>query len=159
MSATVLLKCDVLAQETWEYCIEKQAWISTEHILGRKNSTADFMSHTLNKKTKWSLSSAIFLKIVEHYSFQVEIDLFAIYSNKQIPRYVLWHPVPFSYAVDAFNLNWKNLNFCALSSFNLTGKLVSKIIREQALGIMIIPHWPTQNWFPLLAKCLINFSI
>ena len=24
---------------------------------------------------------------------------------------------------------------------------------------MIIPNWPTQNWFPLMAQCLINFLI
>ena len=159
IGGTVFLKCSKLAQETWEYCIGKQTWISAERIPGREHSKADFMLLVFNEKTEWSLSPAIFLKIMECYSLQVETDFLKTYCNKKIPRYVSWHPETFSYAVDSLTLNWQNLNFYAFPPFSLIVKLISKIIREQALGIMIIPYWPTQNWFPLMAQCLINFPI
>ena len=106
------------------------------------------MSRALNENTECSLSLAIFLKIMKHYWLLAETDLFATYSNKKIPRYVLWHQENFPYTVDAFNL--QNVNFYAFPAFNLIGKSISKIIREQALGIRITPYWPIQNFFPLM---------
>ena len=62
----------------------------------------------------------------------------------------------FSYAADAFNFYQQNLAF---PPFSLIGKLISKAIRKQALGIMIIPYCSTQNWFPAMVQCLIDFPM
>ena len=62
----------------------------------------------------------------------------------------------FFYAADAFNFYQQNLAF---PPFSLIGKLISKTIRKQALGIMIIPYWSTQNWFPPMVQCLIDFPM
>ena len=41
----------------------------------------------------------------------------------------------------------------------MIGRSISKIIRGQSTGIMIVPWWPTQNWFPLMIQVLIDHPI
>ena len=44
--------------------------------------------------------------------------------------------------LDSFSLNCQDLKFCVFTPFSLIGKSISKMIREQALWIMIILYWP-----------------
>ena len=60
---------------------------------------------------------------------------------------VSWHPDPHCYALDEFNFSWKNEIIYAFPPFSMTGKSISKIIKDQSTGIMIAPWWPIQNWF------------
>ena len=38
----------------------------------------------------------------------------------------------------------------------MIGRSISKIIRDQSTGIVIVPWWPTQNWFALMIQVLID---
>ena len=44
--------CNSLAKETWEWCIERNLWISTAHILGCNNVEADLFSRELENLTE-----------------------------------------------------------------------------------------------------------
>ena len=65
--------------------------------------------------------------------------------------YVLWHPDPESKA-DAFNLSWAK-------PFSLVAKSISKIIQEKASGIMVIPWWLTQNWYPIMTQSSADYRM
>ena len=41
----------------------------------------------------------------------------------------------------------------------MIGRSISKIIRDQSTGIVIVPWWPTQNWFALMIQVLIDHPI
>ena len=56
--------------------------------------------------------------------------------------------------MDAFSINWSNFNFFAFLPFSLIPKCVQKIIQDKAKGILLIPVWPTQTWFPLVLQLL-----
>ena len=71
--------------------------------------------------TEWKLNHALFQKIVEKFGKQV-IDLFATRINKQLDRYVSWHPQPQSTAINAFSLTWDNSYFYMFPSFSLVGE-------------------------------------
>ena len=47
-------------------------------------------------------------------------------------------------------MSWTKLKFYALPPFSLVGKSIFKIVQEKVSGIMVIPWWPTQNWFPIM---------
>ena len=41
----------------------------------------------------------------------------------------------------------------------MIGRSISKIIRDQSTGIMIVTCWPTQDWFPLMIQVLIDHPV
>ena len=66
--------------------------------------------------------------------------------NAQVPRYVSWFPDPNAVANDVFSISWEK--FYAFPPFSLIGTTIAKIWKEQLTGIMIVPWWGTQFWFP-----------
>ena len=58
--------------------------------------------------------------------------------------------------MDAFTISWNSLYFYAFPPFCQIHKCLQKILEEQVpQGIMILPFWPTQVWWPQLLKMLI----
>ena len=146
---------DALAADIWEFCNEKGIHISAAHIPGAKNTTADHMSRTFSDQTEWMLHPNILNILVKELGFKPEVDLFASRLNKQLSKYVSWIPDPGCIAVDAFSLSWADIKFYAFPPFSLVGKSIAKIIKENAMGIMIIPLWPSQFWYPMMLKYLV----
>ena len=127
--------------------------MSAVHIAGKLNTSADNKSHNFSDKHEWSLSKAYFLEIFSTFP-ELNIDLFARRLNNQLDTYCSWKPDPGCTYVDAFSINWSNFNFFAFPPFSLIPKCVQKIIHDKAKGILLIPVWPTQTWFPLVLQLL-----
>lgn len=113
------------------------------------------MSRSFNDRTEWMLNMDAFQQIVQFFGHP-KIDLFASRLNKQLEDYVSWLPDPEAVAVDAFTLNWKGLDFYAFPPFCLVTKCLQKINEDKATGILVVPNWPTQAWFPLLKKMFVG---
>lgn len=45
--------------------------------------------------------------------------------------------------------------FMLFSPFILISRVLRKIINDEAEGILIVPWWPSQSWFPLFRRLLI----
>ena len=110
---------------------------------------ADFKSRHFHDNTEWPLHPTVFSSIT-HTFFYPEIDLFASRLNKQVDKFVSWKPEPGAWAVDAFHLSWKPLTFYAFPPFSLIGWVLRKVQQEEAEGILVVPLWTTQLWFPHL---------
>ena len=117
------------------------------------------MSRSLSDNTEWQLAPIIFKNIVHTFKFVPELDLFASCLNAQVPCYVSWFPDSNAVANDAFSLSWENKKFYAFPPFSLIGATLAKIRKEQSTGIMIVPWWETQFWFPLMLQLLTDFPI
>ena len=96
------------------------------------------------------------------YSILVEkfgpfcIDLFASRLNYKEPKYVSWKPDPLALFVDAFSRSWNDFNkFYAFPPFSLILSCIHKITTDKARGVLIIPLWPTQSWFPKILGMLV----
>ena len=153
------LKCNILSKKIWELCNENECWISAEHAPDFHKTVADYISRTFNENTEWKLSPFLFQSILQRFQFIAVIDLFASYLNKKLSNYVSWHPEPESVGVDAFNMSWTKLKFYTFPSFSLVAKSIPKIIQKKASGIMVIPWWPTQNWFSIMTQSLVDYPI
>ena len=105
----------------WGFCTKNQLWLSAAHIPGTVNIEADKQSRVIVDGTEWKLNPALFQKIVEKFG-KLVIDLFATRINKQLDRYVSWHPQPQSTAINAFSLTWDNSYFYMFPSFSLVGE-------------------------------------
>lgn len=89
-------------------------------------------------------------------STKPEIDLFASRNNNKCIKYVSWIKDPDAIACDAFTLNWSDLNFYAFPPFALILRVLQKILSEKAEGIVVVPNWPSQPWFPLLQRLTVG---
>ena len=97
------------------------------------------MFRLLNENTEWRLAPFVFHKIVNLFKVTPEIDLFASALNHQVPKYISWNPDQEAFVIDAFSISLANIKFYAFPQFSLIGASISKIKREGASGVMIIP--------------------
>jgi hypothetical protein len=139
--------CNRMAKMIWEWCISKSIWISIAHIPGKQNLVADYESRRNQRESEWMLNKALLSDALGKLNFQPEIDLFASRVNKQFPKYTSYRPDPSAFAIDAFMLQWASLKFYAFPPFSVIGAVLSKIQREEAVGVCVLPDWPTQGWY------------
>ena len=43
--------------------------------------------------------------------------------------------------------DWSKWKFYAFPPFNMIGRVLQKVLSDQAQGIIVVPYWPTQAWF------------
>ena len=55
---------------------------------------------------------------------------------------------------DAFSCSWRPFFPYGFPPFCLLNKLLAKIRSDSAMGIFILPVWPTQPWFPAMLHLL-----
>ena len=145
--------CDLAARDIWRWCMEHNIWITASHLPGRDNTEADERSRKFNDRNEWMLNKGIFKKISSKFGHP-EIDLFASRLNNQLKRYVTWLPDPNAESIDAFTLDWGKMYFYAFPPFCLIPRCLQKIRMDRAEGLLVVPNWPTQSWFPSLQRLL-----
>lgn len=82
------------------------------------------------------------------------IDLFASRTNRKCERYISWHRDPDATAINAFTVSWANMFFYAFPPVSIILKVLRKIINDKAIGVVVVPKWPTQPWYPLFMSLL-----
>lgn len=147
-----------LARKIWNWCADRNIFIYASYIPSAQNFEADAESRVVSDQTEWTLRQEYFDRI-DRYFGHFEIDLFASAANRKCPRFVSWLPDPFAEAVDAFSLDWSNFYFYAFPPFILILKVLRKIIIDKAEGVVVVPWWPAQPWFPLFNRLLISQPI
>ncbi|XP_057299198.1 uncharacterized protein LOC130629847 [Hydractinia symbiolongicarpus] len=141
------IACNKLAVEIWDFARTCDVWLSACHIPGVLNTIADYKSRQFQDNIEWSLNVKQF-NIISDIFWKFDIDLFASRLNAKCEDYFSLRPDPDAKAVNAFAQTWSNLNFYAFPPFNLIGKVLAKINIDQATGILVVPFWSSQLWFP-----------
>lgn len=147
-----------LAKEIWQWCEKRRLWIVASYIKSSDNTEADRESRRLTAETEFELAQYAFEEICTAFQ-NPNIDLFASRSNTKCGRFISWFKDPEAETVDAFTVSWAKLNFYAFPPFSLIPRCLQKIMSDQARGILVVPHWPTQPWFPLFMSLLLKEPI
>lgn len=79
---------------------------------------------------------------------KLTIDMFASRLNKKLANYVAWQPESDALAIDALNINWESHSGFLFQPFNMIGKVLGKSEADSATGIVVVPFWTTETWFP-----------
>lgn len=137
-----------LTRELWLWCEQRNIWISASYIRSCDNVEADNESRKLQPETEFELSDNAFQTIVRVFNRPV-IDLFASRANAKCDQYISWRKDPDAMDIDAFTLRWKKWFFYAFPPFSVILKMLQKIEREGLTGIVVVPYWEAQSWFPL----------
>lgn len=140
-----------LTRNIWQWCEDRNIFIFASYIKSSDNVIADTESRRFNIDTEWEISETVFMRITELLG-KPEFDLFASAQNNKCARYSSWKLDPFSEVVDAFTFSWHSINFYAFPPFSLIPKVLEKIISDRARGILIVPDWPAQPWYPMWSR-------
>ena len=97
--------CNNITRRIWEWCIERNIWLTAAYVTSKDNFVADEQSRIDHNNSEWELNNDIFKNIIDIWG-SPEIDLFATRLNHKLDRYISWKPDPFSEGVDAFNVYW-----------------------------------------------------
>lgn len=144
--------CNTIARKIWDFVISKNNTISAAHLPGKQNQLADKESRVFSDRTEWMLNRDIFNTLSQMWG-PFEVDMFASRLNKQINTYISWKPEPDAWAIDAFSVVWDQY-FYAFPPFCLIDRCLQKISQDQADGLIIVPMWPTQTFYPILMSML-----
>ena len=82
--------------------------------------------------------------------------MFASTINAQLPRFFPYRQNPKAEVINAFCVSWHNLSFYCFRLFSCIGKVLQKIISDNAIGILIVPNWPSLFWFTVLQDLLLR---
>jgi len=140
--------CHSVAKDIWEWCQPRNNWLHASYISSSNNYLADELSRKELDNSDFKLNVSIFRELVNKYGTPY-IDLFASTNTTQLNNFYSWYPCPKSSGVDAFTFKWKK-SFYAFPPFNLVGRVLRKIITDKTSGIVVVPFWETQPWFPLV---------
>lgn len=144
-----------IARDIWQWCETKNIVLFSSYIASAENIDADRESRRLDADNEWSLSSDAFA-IIQNKFGPFDVDLFASMLNRKCTLYVSWVPDPDSWVIDAFTISWANLYFYAFPPFILIPRVLRKIVDDKAEGIVVVPWWPSQSWFPLFRQLSIS---
>ena len=152
-------QCDKIVREIWRYIISNDNWLTVSYIPGKENIEADLESRRDNNK-EWMLDPVVFNKIIKHINISPTMDLFASRLNFQLKPFVSFRPDPEALHINAFTINWGCWSpFYAFPPFPIITKVLNKVLRDQAEGIIIVPNWPNQIWFPVLMRMITSCPI
>ena len=155
MGGSHSIRCNDITREIWQWCKDRELWITPAHIPGVENTEADLASRVLNDMTEWKLDPQVLPDIFTLFDRHV-FNLFASRLNCQLPRDVSWIPDPNAVGVDAFTLDWGTQYNYAFPPFSLIPQVLQKLEEDQAEMVLVAPPWPTQFWFPKLTRLLVQ---
>lgn len=154
MGGTKSWKCNGLVKEIWTWARDNNNHVSAEHLPGSRNVVADRASRVFHDGTEWTLDPKCFEYIVNFFR-EPCIDLFASRLNHKCPDYISWKPDPGALYTNAFSISWADKFFYAFPPFTLINLCLQKICCDKAEGIIVIPLWSSQIWFPRLLQMLV----
>ena len=73
-------ECNTIAKEIWQWCIDKQIWLTAAHVPGTKNVEADREFRVFSDNKEWMIRPDIFRKITDNWG-EPSTDLFASRLN------------------------------------------------------------------------------
>ena len=147
-----------LTKVIWSWCLTRDLKLSAQHIPGKVNITADFLSRFLRDRTDWTLNPKIFTALNQLWG-PYQVDLFATRFSTQVPRFFSWRADPEAEATNAFTQSWSNLLCFAHPPWCLITRTLQKARREKVTITVITPLWKTQPWFPVIMDMVIDHPI
>ena len=144
-----------LAREIWLWCEERSIWIHSCYVPSAKNFEADRESRSTRDDYEWGLNAAAYAMVTSKFGTP-SVDLFATYQNAKCEIFASWLPDPQATYTDAFTLTWGTLKFYAFPPFSVIPRVLQKIRQEKAVGIVVVPNWPNQPWYPVFKSLVVG---
>ncbi|XP_064482803.1 uncharacterized protein LOC135395635 [Ornithodoros turicata] len=116
------LTLSTIARELWSWCFQQGISVRAEHLPGRLNTQADWASRHSLDSSSWRLLPQVFSQLQQLWG-PFAVDLFADYTNHQLPTFYSWKPDPQASGTDAFTKEWSGAPKYAFPPFALIGSI------------------------------------
>ena len=143
--------CNEVTEQIYQLCTKRGVTLSVNYCPSAENTDADEASRAFTSSGEWSLAEVTLDLIRRHFDMP-NIDYFASRLNHVCHKYVSRYHDSEAHATDALSLHCHDTNGFFSPPFSLVSRVLQKVIMERPRGILVLPHWPTQPWFPLLQK-------
>ena len=154
-------KCKImteLATQIWEFAKQRSITLSTQHIPGKHNLHADYLSRLPRDLSDWKLNPAVWREI-NSLRGPLHLDLFARAWNKQTTLFVTWRGHPAASGTDAFSIPWPKLGGYAFPPFGLISKTLRKCSLDKCTLVLIAPVWRTSPWYSNLIQMICDHPV
>ena len=142
----------------WQWCLDRGVQLSAQHLPGKKNLRADYLSRYLRDRSDWVLDAELFGMINSRLG-PLEVDLFTTRFSARLPRFFTWRPDPMGEATDALAQDWSGFLGYANPPWCLVARTLQKVRAQEATIVIVVPLWPMQAWFPQLNEMLVDFPV
>ena len=159
MGTSYSMECHHQVLKIWEWAIINKNHLLAAHIPGKLNTVADKEPLSNHVDTEWMLQSKLLNLALENLCFKPEIDPLATNINTQFGKYAAFRPDPGAMYIDAFSIDWSDLKFYAFPPISVIPRVFSKVKQDSAEGVIVVPFWLTQVWYPAMLKMLVSTSI
>ena len=154
MGGTKIKPLSDLAIQIWEWALQRGIYLIVEHIPGRLNVVADYLSRIPEDRSDWKLNQEIFQSILTKWG-PIHIDLFARPWNAQVKSFYTWRAHHLALGTDALIHQWPKMGGYAFPPYPLIHRILQKIYMEQCQIILIAPVFKGASWY----STLLNMSI
>ena len=145
-------------KQIFAWCLQRQIRVFAQHLPGKANLTADYLSRYLRDRTDWTLNVNVFRVINQHWG-PLEVDLFATRFSTQLDQFYSWRADQKAMATDAFTQHWGAIRAFAHPPWCLISRVLMKTQMEKTTVVLITPLWKAQPWFPALPTMVIDYPI
>ena len=151
-------RCNDVAKDIWQWCEERNIWLTPSFIPGILNVNADYASRNFTDDVNWELNPKLFAKICDKWSTP-EVDMFASRINTKLEKFVSWMPEPEAWKVDAFSFSWTFTNnlLYFFPPFSLSGRVIREVLSQKCCAVVVLPDWPTQPWSTMALNSATSF--
>jgi len=134
----------------WKLTMLAGVEIRAEWIPGVENVTADWLSRW-GGEDEASISFSWFNFFNDHWG-PFTVDYMASAENAKVARFFSRFPSLGAEGVEALGVSWKGERAWVFPPFAIIGKVVSHARRSEVEGVMIVPFWEAQPWWPVLME-------
>lgn len=148
-----------ITEEMHAACMKRGVLLTAEYLPGVDNQAADTLSRIRADMSESMLHPSLFQKASTRWG-PFTLDAFASMNNCQVPRYVSYRADPRCLYTDFLSRTMPpSENTWAHPPFALVGRLLAKLSSERCEMTILLPHWPSQPWWPLVAAMLIDLPL
>ena len=137
-----------LAMEIFNFTLENSIHLEVEWIPREENARADYLSKVV-ERDDWGIGDKIFDMIKDRLGIP-DIDYFASDHNAKLPLFYSRFWSPKAAGVDAFTYDWGKNFGLFVPPIILISRVLRKMERCHAKGILVVPEWKSSNFWPLI---------
>lgn len=141
-------------RQLWAFLLHHNITLVPRYIRSADNP-ADRWSRWKDRSA-WQLHPALASRLQALFG-SCTLDAFACRATALLPRYCSARPDPGCLQRDAFTMSWTHEHVWLNPPWELLQKVIYKLRADRACGILIVPAWPAQQWWPSLLDIAVEF--
>ena len=146
-----------IAIDIFQFCINNNISIDIQWIPREQNVRADFISRLIDPDD-WQITKEFFNQLDNLWGPHT-VDCFANYYNRKLTRYFSRYWNPETSGVDFFVQALGDENCLAVPPVSIIARSLHYFKHQQAKVTLVIPHWPSANYWPLVTCIYKTFVV